>query len=85
MKLVAVLEDGLVRIIRLTRTGAHSFFPLLGLMSANLRSLLSAYAGLWVFPGPAAVPTDFDDLDARRDLRRRLSGTQLQLPSLPAA
>ncbi|GEM_PF-1628952 len=40
-EVLAVLEDGLIKTIRLTRTGARSFFP-----------LLSAYAGLWTFPGP---------------------------------
>ncbi|MGD9892259.1 MAG: hypothetical protein AB7U18_13320 [Dehalococcoidia bacterium] len=44
-EVLAVLEDGLVKTIRLTRTGVRSFFPLLDLMSYNLRSLLSAYAG----------------------------------------
>lgn len=78
-EVLAVLEDGLIRTIRLTRTGARSFFPLLDLMSCNLRSLLSAYAGLWTFPGPARVPTDMDDLDARLELRRRLGPVQLDL------
>ena len=63
----------------LTRTGARSFFPLLDLMGCNLRSLLSAYAGLWTFPGPARVPTDLEDLDARLELRRRLTSVQLDL------
>ena len=72
-EVLAVLEDGLIKTIRLTRTGARSFFPLLDLMSCNLRSLLSAYAGLWTFPGPARVPTDLEDLDARLELRRRLA------------
>ena len=72
-----MLEDGLIKTIRLTRTGARSFFPLLDLMSCNLRSLLSAYAGLWTFPGPARVPTDLEDLDARLELRRRLEPAQL--------
>jgi len=74
-----VLEDGLIRTIRLTRTGARSFFPLLDLMACNLRSLLAAYAGLWTFPGPAPVPTDLEDLDARLELPRRLSAVQLDL------
>jgi hypothetical protein len=78
-EVLAVLEDGLIKTIRLTRTGARSFFPLLDLMSANLRSLLAAYAGLWTFPGPPKVPTDLDDLDARLELRRRLAITQLSL------
>lgn len=78
-EVLAVLEDGQVRTIRLTRTGARSFFPLLDLMAANLRSLLSAYAGLWTFPGPARVPTNLEDLDARLEIRRRLSTAQLDL------
>ena len=77
--MLAVLEDGLVKTIRLTRTGARSFFPLLDLMSCNLRALLSAYAGLWTFPGPPQVPTDLEDLDARLELRRRLAPLQLDL------
>jgi len=78
-EVLAVLEDGLIKPIRLTRTGARSFFPLLDLMSCNLRSLLSAYAGLWTFPGPAQVPTDLEDLDARLELRRRIAPVQLGL------
>jgi hypothetical protein len=78
-EVLAVLEDGLIKSIRLTRTGARSFFPLLDLMSCNLRSLLSAYAGLWTFPGPARVPTDLEDLDARLELRRRIAPVQLGL------
>jgi hypothetical protein len=78
-EVLAVLEDGLIKTIRLTRTGARSFFPLLDLMSCNLRSLLAAYAGLWTFPGPPRVPTDLEDLDARLELRRRIETTQLDL------
>jgi hypothetical protein len=78
-EVLAVLEDGLIKTIRLTRTGARSFFPLLDLMSCNLRSLLAAYAGLWTFPGPARVPTDLEDLDARLELRHRLDAVQLNL------
>jgi hypothetical protein len=78
-EILAVLEDGHIKTIRLTRTGARSFFPLLDLMGCNLRSLLSAYVGLWTFPGPARVPTDLDDLDARLELRRRLDAAQLDL------
>ena len=48
-------------------------------MGCNLRSLLSAYVGLWTFPGPARVPTDLDDIDARLELRRRLDAAQLDL------
>jgi hypothetical protein len=81
-EVLAVLEDGLIKTIRLTRTGARSFFPLLDLMSCNLRSLLSAYVGLWTFPGPERVPTDMEDLDARLELRRRLESAQLDLFAL---
>jgi hypothetical protein len=75
----AVVQDGLLKSFRLTHTGARSFFTLLELMAANLRSLLSAYAGLWTFPAPAEVPTDLADPDQRLELRRRLSATQLEL------
>jgi hypothetical protein len=76
---LAVLQDGLVRSIRLTHTGARSFFTLAELMASNLRALLSAYAGLWTFPAPAEVPTDLRDEDARLELRRRLDAVQLDL------
>jgi hypothetical protein len=75
----AVVQDGLLKSLRLTHTGASSFFTLLELMAANLRSLLSAYAGLWTFPGLAAVPTDLRDPDVRLELRRRLGSVQLEL------
>jgi hypothetical protein len=76
---IAVVEDGLIRSIRLTHTGARSFFTLVELMASNLRSLLSAYAGLWTFPAPAEVPTDLRDEEARLELRRRVRAAQLDL------
>lgn len=76
---LAVLEGGLVKTIKLTNTGAQSFFPLLTLMTSNLTSLLSAYAGLWTFPAPAEVPTNLDDPEARLELRRRLGVVQLDM------
>jgi hypothetical protein len=64
-------------------TPAHStrsgFFTLLELMAANLRSLLSAYAGLWTFPAPAEIPTDLADPEVRLEIRRRLAPVQLEL------
>jgi hypothetical protein len=81
----AVVQDGLLKSIRLTHTGAESFFTLVELMAANLRSLLSAYAGLWTFPTPAAVPTDVRDWDVRLELRRRLAAVQLDLFATMAA
>jgi hypothetical protein len=82
----AVVQDGLLKSLRLTHTGARSFFTLLELMAANLRSLLSAYAGLWTFPAPAEVPTDVTDPEVRLELRRRLGPVQLELfgPTPPA-
>jgi hypothetical protein len=75
----AVVQDGLLKSLRLTHTGATSFFTLPELMAANLRSLLSAYAGLWTFPAPADVPTDLRDPEVRLELRRRLAPVQLDL------
>ena len=75
----AVVQNGLLKSVRLTHTGASSFFTLLELMAANLRSLLSAYAGLWTFPAPADVPSDVRDPDVRLELRRRLVPAQLEL------
>src|SRR6266536_205112 len=72
----AVLQGGLLKSLRLTHTGSSSFFTLLELMAANLRSLLSAYAGLWTFPAPAEVPTDLRDSDVCLELRRRLGPVQ---------
>ena len=75
----AVVQDGLLKSLRLTHTGASSFFTPPELMAANLRSLLSAYAGLWAFPAPTEVPTDLRDPDVRFELRRRLASVQLDL------
>ena len=75
----AILQDGLLKSLRLTHTGAQSFFTLAELMAANLRSLLSAYASLWTFPAPAEVPTDLADPEVRLELRRRLGPVQLEL------
>jgi hypothetical protein len=75
----AIVQDGLIKSIRLTHTGASSFFTLVELMAANLRSLLSAYAGLWTFPAPAEIPTDLFDPEVRLELRRRLAPVQLDL------
>ena len=81
---LAVLQDGLIRSVGLTHTGARSFFTLAELMASNLRALLGAYAGLWTFPAPAPVPTDLRDEEARLELRRRLAAAQLELFAEPA-
>ena len=74
-----MVQDGVLKSLRLTHTGANTFFTLLELMAANLRSFLSAYAGLWTFPAPAEVPTDLRDAEVRLELRRRLAPAQLEL------
>jgi hypothetical protein len=75
----AVVQDGLLKSLRLTHTGAQGFFTLAEMAAANLRSLLSAYVGLWSFPAPTEVPTDLRDSDVRLELRRRLTPVQLDL------
>lgn len=75
----AVVQNGQLKSLRLTHTGAQGFFTLAEMAAANLRSLLSAYVGLWSFPAPAEVPTDLRDSDVRLELRRRLSPVQLDL------
>jgi hypothetical protein len=44
---LAIVQGGLLRSLRLTLTGAETFFTLAELMAAHLRALLAAYAGLW--------------------------------------
>src|SRR5947209_5503687 len=70
---IVILKDGLLSNIILARTGARSFFTFTELMASNLRALLSAYAGLWNFPGPARVPINMNDPDERNELKRRAS------------
>ena len=76
---LAVVQGGLLRSLRLTHTGAETFFTLPELMAANLRALLAAYAGLWAFPAPAEVPTNLRAPEVRLELRRRLAPVQLEL------
>jgi hypothetical protein len=76
---LAIVRGGLLRSLRLTHTGAETFFTLPELMAANLRALLAAYAGLWTFPAPAEVPSDLHDPEVRLELRRRLAPVQLEL------
>jgi hypothetical protein len=76
---LAILQDGLIRSVTLTHRDAATFFTMVERMAANLRSLLSAYAGLWVFPAPSRVPTEVHDEEVRLELRRRLDAVQLDL------
>lgn len=79
---IPVLEDGLLKSVRLTSTGAESFFTLLERMAAHLRAFHAAYTGAWTWPGPPAVPTDMRDLDARLELQSRLAAEQMTLLDL---
>ena len=87
----SVLENGLITMLSLglprTKDGAHrygrqSFFTTTELMAGNLRSLLSAYQGLWTWPPPEPLPLDLFDLDQATELRQRLQMAQLELGSL---
>jgi hypothetical protein len=52
-------------------------------MAANVRSLLSTYAGLWTFPAPADVPMEEDDSEVRLELIVRQAQEQGEVnPSL---
>jgi hypothetical protein len=48
-------------------------------MAANLRSLLSAYAGLWDWPPPPPLPLDLHDRDEAKELHRRMRQASLEL------
>lgn len=57
----------------------QTFFTLTEMMAANLRSLLSAYEGLWNWPPPEPLPLDLLDIDQANELRRRYQAAQLEL------
>lgn len=74
----AVIQDG--RIVMHSLEGiARSFFTITECMAANLRSLLGAYADLWVWPPPNPLPTDPDDEDQVVEMKARLEANQLEL------
>lgn len=79
---IAVVQDGLLKNLRLTFTGAESFFTFSERAASNIRSLLGAYDGKWVWPDPAPLPTDMNDMDAVLELKRRLKPAQMDLWSL---
>lgn len=58
---------------------AQSFFTITECMAANLRSLLSAYAGLWEWPPPDPLPLDQNDPDEVQDLYGRFQQAKLDL------
>jgi hypothetical protein len=74
----AVVEDGLIRMHSIEGV-ARSFFTITECMAANLRSLLSAYAGLWDWPPPDPIPLDLHDRDEAEELHRRMHQASLEL------
>lgn len=76
----AILEKGLLKPVRLEGR-ARTFFSLWELMAANLRSISSAYTGLWTFPPPDPIP-DLRNPDGLRDMKRRLRPIQQDLLAL---
>lgn len=82
---IAVVQDGLLKNLQLTYTGAESFFTFPERAAANIRSLLGAYDGKWVWPEPAPLPTDMTDVDAVLELKRRIRPAQMDLWALLGA
>lgn len=82
---IAVVQDGLLKTLNLTYTGAETFFTFPERAAANIRSLLGAYDGKWVWPDPAPLPTDMTDMDAVLELKRRLQKPQMDLWQLLGA
>jgi hypothetical protein len=86
---MAIVENGLITMLSLEspprRRGERrmkrreSFFTLIEMMAANLRSLLAAYRGLWAWPPPEPLPTDLLDEGQRMELKARFRATQLEL------
>lgn len=84
----AYVEDGLITMHSFEnqehkagkRTQRRStFFTLVEMMSANLRSLLAAYEGLWSWPPPEPLPVDLLDIDQVKELKRRYVQAAMEL------
>jgi hypothetical protein len=73
----AVVENNLITMLSLEGK-ATSFFTLIELMAANLRSLLGAYAGEIEWP-KMEMPIDLADLHQKRELREHYQAAQLEL------
>jgi hypothetical protein len=78
----AVVEGGQLKMLTLGASrdrSIQSFFTTTEMMAANLRSLLSAYAGLWSWPPPDPIPSDLVDVEQRTELRDRYQQAKLEL------
>ncbi|MBN1887240.1 MAG: hypothetical protein JW850_04600 [Thermoflexales bacterium] len=58
---------------------ASSLFTFTECLAANLRSLLSAYAGLWQWPPPDPLPLDQNDEGEAHELYQRMCQARLDL------
>ncbi len=85
----AIVEGGLITMIALQtslrrgerkrKKARETFFTTGELMAANLRSLLSAYEGLWNWPPPEPLPLDLLDAAQKAEMKNRLHAAQLEL------
>jgi hypothetical protein len=84
----AYVEDGLITMHSFEaprekdgkrRRRSHTFFTLTEMMAANLRSILAAYEGLWVWPPPEPLPVNLSDAAQVAALRGRYQAAQLEL------
>jgi hypothetical protein len=76
----AIVEDGLITMLSLeSNHRMQSFFTLIEMMAANLRSLLAAYEGMWSWPPPEPLPVDLLDVDQAIELKTRLQAAQMEL------
>lgn len=57
----------------------QTFFTLVEMMAANLRSLLAAYEGLWSWPPPEPLPVDLLDMAQVSELKQRYIQAKLEL------
>ncbi|MBE2198095.1 MAG: hypothetical protein IAE79_05755 [Anaerolinea sp.] len=86
---MAYVENGMITMLSMQseKRGAdgkrevwrQTFFTLVEMMAANLRSLLSAYAGLWSWPPPEPLPVDMFDVEQVSELKRRYVQAALEL------
>lgn len=74
----AVVQDGRIKMLSLEGS-MSSFFTIVEMMAANLRSLLAAYAGLWTWPPPDPLPLDSDDAAQVVELHRRVRQGRMEL------
>lgn len=76
----AIIEDGLITMESFESDyRKQTFFTLIEMMAANLRSLLAAYEGLWTWPPPEPLPLDFMDINQVVELKARFQHAQMEL------